>query len=36
LCCRRGNLWDAITAHGVTNFCIVVQVLTLGHWSLWS
>ena len=33
---RRGaSLGEVSLAHGVTNFCIGVQVLALGHWSLW-
>jgi exosortase E/protease (VPEID-CTERM system) len=32
---RRGLLSDAIVAHAVTNALIAVQVLFLGHWSLW-
>lgn len=32
---RRGLLSDAIVAHAVTNALIAVQVLMLGHWSLW-
>lgn len=32
---RKGGLSECTIAHGVTNFLISVQVLTLGHWSLW-
>ena len=32
---RGGSLGEAVLAHGITNFCICVQVLALGHWSLW-
>jgi exosortase E/protease (VPEID-CTERM system) len=32
---RKGGLSEATIAHGVTNFLISVQVLALGHWSLW-
>ena len=33
---RRGELTDAIVAHGVTNGLIAITVLTTGSWSLWS
>lgn len=33
---RRGGLSECILAHGVTNLCICVQVLTLNQWSLWQ
>jgi exosortase E/protease (VPEID-CTERM system) len=33
---RRGHLSDAVIAHGITNLCIVIQVLALDQWSLWS
>ncbi len=33
---RKGGLSECTIAHGVTNFAISIQVLTLGHWSLWS
>ncbi|MBN9413957.1 MAG: exosortase E/protease, VPEID-CTERM system [Candidatus Eremiobacteraeota bacterium] len=32
---RKGGLSECTIAHGVTNFLISVQVLALGHWSLW-
>jgi exosortase E/protease (VPEID-CTERM system) len=32
---RRGLLSDAIIAHAVTNALIALQVLVLGHWTLW-
>jgi CAAX prenyl protease-like protein len=32
---RRGLLVDAIVAHAVTNLLIAVEVLVLGHWTLW-
>lgn len=33
---RRGaSLGEVSMAHGITNFCIGLQVLALGHWSLW-
>lgn len=32
---RKGGLSECVIAHGVTNFAISVQVLALGHWSLW-
>jgi exosortase E/protease (VPEID-CTERM system) len=32
---RRGELTDAIVAHGVTNGMIAITVLTTGSWSLW-
>lgn len=32
----RGSLLDAMVAHGVTNACISIQVLVLGHWYLWG
>jgi len=32
---NRGRLGEAVVAHGLTNFCICLQVLLLGHWSLW-
>jgi CAAX prenyl protease-like protein len=32
---RRGNLWDAIQAHAVTNFCLGAYAIGTGHWSLW-
>ncbi|MFT5400425.1 MAG: exosortase E/protease (VPEID-CTERM system) [Gammaproteobacteria bacterium] len=31
----RGNLWDAIVAHGCTNLCLCFYVLITGHWSMW-
>jgi exosortase E/protease (VPEID-CTERM system) len=33
---RRGELTDAIVAHGVTNGLIAAVVLAMGHWSLWG
>ena len=33
---RRGQLTDAIVAHGVTNALIAVVVLATGMWSLWG
>jgi exosortase E/protease (VPEID-CTERM system) len=33
---RRGELSDAVVAHGVTNALIAILVLTTGSWSLWS
>ncbi len=33
---RRGQLTDAVFAHGVTNALIAILVLTRGSWSLWS
>lgn len=33
---RGGSLGEAVTAHAVTNACISLQVLWLGHWSLWG
>jgi CAAX prenyl protease-like protein len=32
---RRGELSDAVVAHGVTNLLIAILVLTTGSWSLW-
>jgi len=32
---RRGLLTDAILAHVTTNALVSLQVLMLGHWSLW-
>jgi exosortase E/protease (VPEID-CTERM system) len=32
---RGGSLGEVVTAHALTNFCICLQVLGLGHWSLW-
>ena len=32
---RRGELTDAVVAHGVTNGLIAITVLTTGSWSLW-
>lgn len=32
---KGGSLGEAVLAHGLTNFLICVQVLWLGHWSLW-
>jgi len=34
--CRRGELTDAVLAHGVTNALIAITVLTTGSWSLWA
>ncbi len=31
----RSGLTDAVVAHGVTNLCLAVQVLTQGDWWLW-
>ena len=33
---RRGELTDAIVAHGVTNALIAAVVLATGAWSLWA
>ncbi len=33
---RRGELTDAVLAHGVTNGLIAFTVLAMGVWSLWS
>jgi len=33
---RRGELADAVLAHGVTNALIAITVLATGSWSLWS
>ena len=33
---RRGELIDAVLAHGITNGLIAITVLTTGSWSLWS
>ena len=33
---RRGELTDAVVAHGVTNGLIAVAVLAMGAWSLWA
>jgi len=33
---RRGELTDAVLAHGVTNALIAITVLTTGSWSLWA
>ncbi len=33
---RRGELTDAVLAHGVTNALIAFTVLATGSWSLWS
>lgn len=33
---RRGELTDAVVAHGVTNGLIAITVLATGAWSLWS
>jgi exosortase E/protease (VPEID-CTERM system) len=33
---RRGELTDAVLAHGVTNGLIAITVLSTGSWSLWS
>lgn len=32
---RRGGLSECVLAHAITNFAISLQVLALGHWSLW-
>ncbi|MBT9586333.1 CAAX prenyl protease-related protein [bacterium] len=32
---KGGSLGEAVLAHGLTNLLICVQVLWLGHWSLW-
>lgn len=32
---RRGNVWDCVLAHGVTNFLLGVYVLWFGAWHLW-
>jgi CAAX prenyl protease-like protein len=33
---RRGELCDAVLAHGVTNALIAVTVLAARDWSLWA
>jgi CAAX prenyl protease-like protein len=33
---RRGQLADAVVAHGVTNALIAAYVLATGSWSLWT
>ncbi len=33
---RRGELTDAVVAHGVTNGLIAIAVLATGAWSLWA
>jgi exosortase E/protease (VPEID-CTERM system) len=33
---RRGELGDAVLAHGVTNALIAITVLATGQWSLWN
>jgi exosortase E/protease (VPEID-CTERM system) len=33
---RRGELIDAVLAHGITNGLIAITVLATGWWSLWS
>src|SRR5262249_52861863 len=33
---HRGELTDAVLAHGVTNGLIALTVLATGSWSLWS
>jgi exosortase E/protease (VPEID-CTERM system) len=32
---RRGNLWDAVTAHAVTNLMLAAWVLSSGKWYYW-
>ncbi|AXS80126.1 CAAX prenyl protease-related protein [Dechloromonas sp. HYN0024] len=32
---RRGNLWTAVIAHGVTNFLLGIWVLYTGNWQFW-
>lgn len=32
---RPGHLSNAVIAHAVTNACLALQVLLLGHWGLW-
>jgi exosortase E/protease (VPEID-CTERM system) len=32
---RRGNLWDAIAAHAVTNAMLAAWVLSTGKWYYW-
>lgn len=32
---RRGNLWDAVIAHGVTNALLCIYVLYTGHYGYW-
>lgn len=32
---RQGHLSNAVLAHAITNGCLALQVLTLGHWGLW-
>jgi len=32
---RPGHLSNAVIAHAVTNGCLALQVLLLGHWGLW-
>jgi exosortase E/protease (VPEID-CTERM system) len=31
----KGNLSDAVVAHGVTNFCLAAQVLLTREWGYW-
>ncbi|MHB2016707.1 MAG: exosortase E/protease, VPEID-CTERM system [Candidatus Xenobia bacterium] len=35
-CTRKGDLMDAVVAHGTANLCLGLQVLLLDHWSLWG
>ncbi len=32
---RRGNIWDAVAAHGVTNAMLAALVLSGGKWYYW-
>ena len=32
---RRGNVWDCVLAHGVTNFLLGVYVMWFEEWHLW-
>lgn len=33
---RKGGLSECVIAHATTNFAISLQVLALGHWTLWT
>lgn len=33
---RRGSLWEAVLAHGLTNLLLAAWVLGTGDWNLWS
>jgi len=32
---RKGNLWDCVAAHCVTNFALGIYIVTFGAWHLW-